>query len=863
MYKNTMRKGYSEVPEILELREFKAVGIEIAFDTDETRRKIADFEIRRKDELLSPKFGPNADVLVCATCTKDWKGCSSHFGLIEFNRPFMNPLAVGSIIYILNVFCYSCSKLVVTREELEEHGILKYKGFNRLKAINTYVKEYKKECKSEEKIQCPPIPNYSSKKKETSKLMYKLKGGEGYRTPTEIFKILDTISEKDAITLGFDVKHGSHPRNMMMSNMIVIPAQNRPSIRQGGTLIDHPLTTLYRDIISKLNVVNRSFDDSLITAVDNLYDTIKAITKGESAQGGNVRYYQVKRNLRDMIQGKEGMIRGNTQAKRTDQSGRTVLEPGNYLKIDELGIPEEMCKNLTQKILAIRFTIDDLQTEYNEGRVNYVTKRGKDYDTRYTTLGPDYKIQLGDYVHRHFRDGDFAILNRPPSLHKQNFSGLKVKVVKGDKTLKINMAVTGPQHADFDGDEAHVHSLQTSEANIEVMILMAIQNNLMDDRNNRVMIGNTYDALTGAYLMSKETDEVNEKIYTYIFEPLIKDEVPQLQSLGDRLENFGISRYSPRGIISASFPEDFFYSAKGVVIKNGVLLSGVLSKKTLGTVDGGIITIMRRQFTNKIVGEFMSNIQFIVNRWLEHRGFTVTLEDCVSQDTKKTEMINLQYDETAKEVIRLSSEKKGFESEYAKLAIKRETEHKLKSLTQLVEKMGKESFSNEKNNYNIMMESGSKGKVFNIIQMNAMIGQQYVGGVIPDAILPGERVLPCFKYHDKSPNARGYCRNSFGTGLDPDELFFHAMSTREGLTDTSQTTAETGALHHKVGKTLEDITIATNGNVIGPNNIVVQTLYGGDGFTAGELQQIGDDRLPVNFAHLAKELNHKFLYIIA
>ena len=43
-------------------------------------------------------------------------------------------------------------------------------------------------------------------------------------------------------------------------------------------------------------------------------------------------------------------------------------------------------------------------------------------------------------VYRHLRDGDIVILNRQPTLHKPSMMCHKVKVLKGEKTIRMHYA---------------------------------------------------------------------------------------------------------------------------------------------------------------------------------------------------------------------------------------------------------------------------------------------------------------------------------------------------------------------------------------------------------------------------------------
>src|SRR5690606_18498328 len=111
----------------------------------------------------------------------------------------------------------------------------------------------------------------------------------------------------------------------------------------------------------------------------------------------------------------------------------------------------------------------------------------------------------------------------------------------------------------------------------------------------------------------------------------------------------------------------------------------------------------------------------------------------------------------------------------------------------------------------IMANSGAKGTSLNAVQMASVLGQQKVSGRRIRAGLPGNRSLPVFEPEDKDPRARGFCFNSFVTGLEPSEFFFHAQGGREGLTDTAVNTARTGFLQHQIIKSAEDVHISTDG----------------------------------------------------
>lgn len=69
-------------------------------------------------------------------------------------------------------------------------------------------------------------------------------------------------------------------------------------------------------------------------------------------------------------------------------------------------------------------------------------------------------------------------------------------------------------------------------------------------------------------------------------------------------------------------------------------------------------------------------------------------------------------------------------------------------------------------------------------------------------------------------------------GLDPEELYFHAMGGREGLIDTAVKTAETGYISRRLIKALEDVMVQYDGTVRTSKQELLQFLYGEDGMSA-------------------------------
>ena len=137
-------------------------------------------------------------------------------------------------------------------------------------------------------------------------------------------------------------------------------------------------------------------------------------------------------------------------------------------------------------------------------------------------------------------------------------------------------------------------------------------------------------------------------------------------------------------------------------------------------------------------------------------------------------------------------------------------------------------YTKEENPAVIMAITGARGKLLNLAQMSACLGQQAIGG---SRVRRGykDRTLPHFKRGDMGARSKGFIRNSYGKGLDPFEFFFVSMSGREGLTDTSMRTPKSGYMYRRLANALQDLTVSYDGSVRDSRNTIVQFLYGEDG----------------------------------
>jgi len=153
--------------------------------------------------------------------------------------------------------------------------------------------------------------------------------------------------------------------------------------------------------------------------------------------------------------------------KRVDQSARTVITSDPNIALNEVGIPLIIAKNLTFPEIVTKHNIKYLKQLVKNGRKTYpganyviqniIDKEGNEAKHIYHLKYVDKPIPLkaGDIVERHLVNGDIVMFNRQPSLHKLSMMGHTAHILPNDPSLltfRVNVSVTDPYNADFDGD---------------------------------------------------------------------------------------------------------------------------------------------------------------------------------------------------------------------------------------------------------------------------------------------------------------------------------------------------------------------------------------------------------------------------
>ncbi|KAL7720989.1 DNA-directed RNA polymerase subunit [Entamoeba marina] len=705
-------------------------------------------------------------------------------------------------------------------------------------------------------------------------------------TPVRVLTIFRSLVREDIIALDFDPDRAP-PENMILTSIPVAPLTIRPSVAMdgGNASNEDDVTTQLRDIVEcnkKINAITtRALPyqnyieswDALTIAVSLV---INSDLPGIDAPGKPLRAFCQR------LKGKHGRFRGNLLGKRVDFSGRTVISPDPNLDIEQLGVPKKMAVKLTYPEKVTRYNIEKLRERVRNGPDVYPGCNGivmLDGAKRSMNIKQEMRakfakeLKIGEIVERHLEDNDIVLFNRQPSLHRISIMCHRAKILPW-RTLRFNECACTPYNADFDGDEMNLHVPQSEEARAECLILMHSAKNLQTPRTGDVIIAETQDFLTVSYLLTSKDFFItyedmqqwacwfhNAGIHVCLPPPAILK--PRKLWTGKQLYGLALSPNPRDGVkITLDVPnKSYTKSGKWMCIKDGwihfrnsVLLSGRIDKSIVGGGNkSGLFHLILRDHGTLVAAQIMAHISRFCARFLGELGFSIGISDVTPSFTlskMKDDLVDAGYKKCSEFI---DDYKNGKQAIQAGSTPEQTLESLLNSeLSEIREHAGKRCI--EELRYDnaplVMALSGSKGSTINISQMIACVGQQTVNGNrVSDGFI--SRSLPHFPLHSRTPQAKGFVRNSFFTGLNATEFFFHTMGGREGLVDSAVKTAETGYMQRRLMKALEDLHVHYDGTVRNASLTVIEFRYGDDGIDPLKVESA---QSPLNYESILQNL---------
>jgi len=850
--------------------------------------------------VYDPRLGCVENNARCETCNETvWK-CTGHFGHVNLNVPII--LFYKQVVTMLKIFCFKCHRLLCTKEELNLQGV---RGYDKIIAHLSAKISFCGHCNSPH----PEIKYEPNDNVITAVYKYKTTIESSTLKPETVKMIFDNIPLQDVAILGVN-PNLFHPKHLVLTKFPVIPTCCRPRMVTPDNISDDDLSISLVDIIKANNLLHKDTTNEKARAIIKF----KTLTYCDNSRGKAVHNTNHKpmTGIKERITKKTGHVRQNLMGKRCDKTARTVVGPDPTLRLNEVAVPEEIANTLTipeyvtplshakltelvntpgKASVVIRkngtrisvpaattelgtclrhgdqivrgcetLTVTNCKMDVREGDV--ITRpssdNNRDNSKRIPTKLPkkkEMKLEIGDKVERFLKDGDFVLLNRQPTLHRNSMQGMKV-VVKPGKTMRVNLAIVTGFNMDFDGDEGNMFVEETMEARVELEHNSNAIYNILSAQSNKPEMVIVQDSLLGAYKMTENVQPMSkshfmkcmmhiEHAYNYTHR------LAQIRTIRNEAEDV----YTTHALFGFIFPSDFHIHYNNITIKHGVVTSGFFDKSTLKGSKGSLIRVLCMEYGVEVTARFIDNIQFLTNGWLELNPFSVGIQDCLIGDPQKKEIIK---NITHKYFLEASNVSKSTDHPQIREARVNCSLNKAKDIGL---KIAKETLKPD-NNFISTVTSGSKGDYFNIAQITGLLGQQNLNGHRPPPTLSNKkRTLIHYPETIEDParkyRSRGFVASSFIDGMHPDEMFFHAMTGREGMTKTAMGTATSGYIQRSIVKINEDLKVEYDGTVRDAKKNIYQYAFGNHGFDPSKVN-IDEDKgevYPVNFERLADKLN--------
>ena len=867
----------------------KIIGLQFSILSPDEIRKSSVANITSRDTyinnkpviggLFDPRMGVLEPGLICPTDGLDYMQTPGYFGHMELGRPVFYIQYLNVVIKILRSVCIKCSKLLISKSKYKH--VLSMDPSKRWNFVFSLASKIKR-CGEDTDDGCGCRQPGKIKKEGLATLMAEWDNIEGLGPeesekltmkliPEIVIKNFRRISDEDVTFMGFS-PIWSRPDWMICQVLAVPPPAVRPSVKHDAQQrseddISHIIVNIIKANQTLQDKIKQNSNANVIddwTTVLQYYIATLVDNKIPGVASVAQRSGRPLKSIKERLNGKGGRVRGNLMGKRVDFSARSVITPDPNLSIKELGVPLKIAKNLTIPEYVNAKNKSFLGKLVQNGPDKYPgakileKKNGENISLRYVDRD-SIELSEGDTVHRHLMDGDTVLFNRQPTLHRMSAMAHVVKVMPEGNTFRINLGVTKPYNADFDGDEMNMHVPQDKESEIEIQNLAGVSHQMISPANNKSIIGIFQDSLLGCFRFTREDINFDPRTAMNMLmaynnvnvDKLSKESITSFDILSQIMPPITLKYKTNRFGDNETFKD----SNNVLELINGNYIRGQMDKGVLGAGSKGLIQRIFNDIGSTATAEFIDDLQNIITDYMKSSAYSVGISDLIADNatneavaeaitSKKIEVQSL-IDEVHLGIFENKTGKTNEEH------FETRVNNILNEASRQAGTIARKKLSKD-NRFVIMVNAGSKGSDLNISQMIACLAQQNVDGKrIPYGF--ENRTLPHFTKFDDFPQARGFVESSFIQGLTPVELFFHAMGGRVGLIDTAVKTSQTGYTQRRLIKGLEDLKVEYDMTVRNNRRKIIQFAYGDDGFDPTKVEnqalQLIDMSIEEIYAH--------------
>ena len=357
--------------------------------------------------------------------------------------------------------------------------------------------------------------------------------GLKYLTPLHVMEHLKALfsNEGELLKLIFtsqDVRLRSEQvvdhRIFFTQVLAIPPCRFRPPSVFGDSSFDHPQNGYLADILRfNLKLVELGAASSNVSSVSSkivdgwiqLQEQVNYFF--DSSRNTNVGMGQIPpAGIKQILEKKEGLFRKHMMGKRVNFAARSVISPDPNLDVGEIGVPMVFARKLTYPEPVTSYNLAKLQNSCINGPEKYPGASHVQLEDgtlqALEALNPAARKSLasqlgpGKKVLRNLEDGDLVLMNRQPTLHKPSMMGHRVRVLTGEKTLRMHYANCDAYNADFDGDEMNMHFPQNELARSELASIASTDVQYLVPTDGSPLRGLIQDHIvTGVILTLKDT----------------------------------------------------------------------------------------------------------------------------------------------------------------------------------------------------------------------------------------------------------------------------------------------------------------------------------------------------------------------
>ena len=350
---------------------------------------------------------------------------------------------------------------------------------------------------------------------------------------------------------------------LFLTTLSVMPNRFRPMLAVGEVRSEHPYSAIYKNIVTLNNMLD--LEDEALQAEHRVTRTevviaiqllLNKLITGLKLNSMNVTTstgissslitasLTTGPSIKETLEKKQGLFRKNMMGKRVNFAARSVISPDPYLNTNEIGLPLYFSTHLAYpepvtprnvewlKRLVIngpnvypgalwiedewgntvRLLARDKKQRMNEAmKLLLVDSSGSGAGAGAAGAGAanatggarnrGYKI-----VYRHLKDGDMALVNRQPTLHKPGIMAHRVRVLSTERTIRMHYSNCSTYNADFDGDEMNVHVPQGELARAEARTIAFTDEQYLVPKDGSPLRGLIQDSvITGVLLTKRDT----------------------------------------------------------------------------------------------------------------------------------------------------------------------------------------------------------------------------------------------------------------------------------------------------------------------------------------------------------------------